>query len=149
MYLEHTPVPFLHMWHFSHHFRGFFKCNFLGPYPIPNIAEYTGRGIHLVWCIQQVSAKLDWMVREVSRHYAQMIQSLLQNIGILGYQVDMGYAPSLCVLCGLTSPPTVAQTELCSTSDSSEVLRCPAVKKNRKTSLSAALRSVFCIHNVI
>lgn len=32
MYLEHTPVPFLHMWHFSHHFLGFFKCNFLGPY---------------------------------------------------------------------------------------------------------------------
>ena len=76
-------------------------------YPIPNIAEYTGRGIHLVWCIQQVSAKLDWMVREVSRHYAQMIQSLLQNIGILGYQVDMGYSSNVA---GLTRIPGTYNT---------------------------------------
>lgn len=76
-------------------------------YPMPNITEYTGRGIHLVWCIQQISAKLDWMVREVSRYYAQMIQSLLQNIGVSGYQVDMGYSSNVA---GLTRIPGTYNT---------------------------------------
>ena len=75
--------------------------------PTPNIIEDSGRGYHLVWLIGQVAAKLDWMVRAVSQHFAQAVQDLLKELHIQGYSVDMGYSSNIS---GLTRIPGTYNT---------------------------------------
>lgn len=76
-------------------------------YPIPNIVERSGRGIHLIWLIDQVSAKIGWMVRSVSTDYANAVKKLLKDYDINGYQVDIGYASNIA---GLTRMPGTYNT---------------------------------------
>lgn len=75
--------------------------------PVPNMVEYSGRGIHLVWLLEQVSAKLDWMVRAVSAAYAEAVQALLCEYNVCGYQVDLGYSSNIF---GLTRLPGTHNT---------------------------------------
>lgn len=75
--------------------------------PTPNIIENSGRGYHLVWLIGQVAAKLDWMVRAVSQHFAQAVQDLLKELHVQGYSVDTGYSS---YISGLTRIPGTYNT---------------------------------------
>lgn len=43
----------------------------------PNIVVYTGRGIHLVWLMEQVSAKLQGLYRFVCSQYCHMISEVV------------------------------------------------------------------------
>lgn len=70
--------------------------------PSPNMLESSGRGYHLVWTIEQVSAALGWMVRSVSAHFAALVQESLDELHAQGYSVDMGYSSNIC---GLTRIP--------------------------------------------
>ena len=48
--------------------------------PVPNMVIYSGRGIHLVWLIEQCAAKLAFMHREVAVYYGAAIQDLLDGL---------------------------------------------------------------------
>lgn len=76
-------------------------------YPVPNIVEYSGRGIHLVWLIDQVAATLHWMVCEVSNALASSIISIFRNYNIAGYTVDTSYSSNIS---GLTRIPGTYNT---------------------------------------
>lgn len=75
--------------------------------PSPNIIEDSGRGYHLVWLIYQVSAKLGWMVKKVSEHFAEVIASLIAERDAQGYSVDLGYSSNIT---GLTRIPGTYNT---------------------------------------
>ncbi len=70
--------------------------------PSPNMVESSGRGYHLIWTIEQVSAALGWMVKSVSVRFAALVQELLDELHAQGYSVDMGYSSNIC---GLTRIP--------------------------------------------
>lgn len=76
-------------------------------YPTPNIVEYSGRGIHLVWLINQVAAALHWMVCEVSTALALSTKKIILDYGISGYTVDASYAANIS---GLTRIPGTYNT---------------------------------------
>lgn len=76
-------------------------------YPTPNIVEYSGRGIHLVWLIEQVAATLHWMVREVSNALALSVKNIILNYGITGYTIDTSYSSNIS---GLTRIPGTYNT---------------------------------------
>lgn len=75
--------------------------------PMPNIIEYSGRGIHLVWLIDQVAAALHWMVREVSKALALSVKKIILDYGITGYMVDTSYSTNIA---GLTRIPGTYNT---------------------------------------
>ena len=66
------------------------------------MVESSGRGYHLIWTIEQVSAALGWMVKSVSVRFAALVQELLDELHAQGYSVDMGYSSNIC---GLTRIP--------------------------------------------
>ena len=70
--------------------------------PSPNMVESSGRGYHLIWTIEQVSAALGWMVKSVSAYFAAIVQESLDELHAQGYSVDMGYSSNIC---GLTRIP--------------------------------------------
>ena len=70
--------------------------------PTPNAVVYSGRGIHLVWAIEQVARTLGWMVMAVSVAYSAAVEAVLRNHGLAGYNVDYTYARSVA---GLTRLP--------------------------------------------
>ncbi len=76
-------------------------------YPVPNIVEYSGRGIHLVWLIDQVAAALHWMVCEVSNALALSANKIILDYGITGYTVDASYSANIS---GLTCIPGTYNT---------------------------------------
>ena len=43
--------------------------------PVPNIIIYSGRGLHLLWLIEQCAAELAFMHRAVSHYYGEAIWS--------------------------------------------------------------------------
>jgi len=52
---------------------------------VPNYAIGSGRGLHLVWLINQVPASLGWMVRAVTMSYSQVVATILRDYGVTGY----------------------------------------------------------------
>lgn len=76
-------------------------------YPTPNIVEHSGRGIHLVWLIDQVAAALHWMVCEVSTALALSVKKMILDYGITGYTVDASYSANIS---GLTRIPGTYNT---------------------------------------
>ena len=68
----------------------------------PNIIEHSGRGIHLVWLIEQLPGVLDWLVKSVSKAYAVAVRDILMDHGFTDYSVDMAYAANIN---GLTRMP--------------------------------------------
>jgi hypothetical protein len=75
--------------------------------PVPNIVETSGRGYHLVWLIEQVSAQLERLVKAVSEHFSNTVKDLLYVIGSVGCQVDTGYSSNVA---GLTRIPGTYNT---------------------------------------
>ena len=76
--------------------------------PVPNMVIYSGRGIHLVWLIEQCAAKLAFMHRAVSVYYGETIQSLLAGLKYAKYySVDTGYCANIA---GLTRVPGTLNT---------------------------------------
>ena len=76
--------------------------------PVPNMVIYSGRGIHLVWLIEQCSAKLAFMHKAVSVYYGETIQNLLAGLKFAKYySVDTGYCANIA---GLTRSPGTVNT---------------------------------------
>lgn len=75
--------------------------------PVPNIIEHSGRGIHVVWLIEQLPGVLDWLVKAVNKAYAAAVHDILSNYGVAGYTVDMAYASNIS---GLTRMPGTLNT---------------------------------------
>ena len=76
--------------------------------PVPNMVIYSGRGIHLVWLIEQCAAKLAFMHRAVSVYYGEAIQDLLVGLKFTKcYSVDTGYCANIA---GLTRVPGTLNT---------------------------------------
>lgn len=76
--------------------------------PIPNIIIYSGRGLHLVWLIDQCAAELAFMHRAVSHYYGETIQNLLAGLKFAKYySVDTGYCANIA---GLTRIPGTLNT---------------------------------------
>lgn len=76
--------------------------------PVPNMVIYSGRGIHLVWLIEQCSAKLAFMHKAVSVYYGETIQNLLAGLRFAEYySVDIGYCANIA---GLTRVPGTLNT---------------------------------------
>lgn len=75
--------------------------------PRPNIIENSGRGYHLVWLIEQASARLSWMVTQVSAHFAEAVSALIAEQDAQGYSVDLGYSSNIT---GLTRIPGTFNT---------------------------------------
>ena len=76
--------------------------------PVPNMVIYSGRGIHLVWLIEQCSAKLAFMHKAVSVYYGETIQNLLAGLKFAKYySVDTGYCANIA---GLTRIPGTFNT---------------------------------------
>ena len=49
--------------------------------PVPNIIIYSGRGLHLLWLIEQCAAELAFMHRAVSAYYCEVIRDLIAGLG--------------------------------------------------------------------
>ncbi len=76
--------------------------------PVPNMVIYSGRGIHLVWLIEQCAAKLAFMHREVAVYYGAAIQDLLDGLNLTKYySVDKKYCANIA---GLTRVPGTLNT---------------------------------------
>ena len=76
--------------------------------PVPNIIIYSGRGLHLVWLIEQCAAELAFMHRSVSLYYGEAIQDLLAGLKFTKYySVDTGYCANIA---GLTRIPGTFNT---------------------------------------
>lgn len=76
--------------------------------PVPNIIIYSGRGLHLVWLIEQCAAELAFMHRSVSHYYGEAIQDLLAGLKFTKYySVDTGYCANIA---GLTRIPGTFNT---------------------------------------
>ena len=76
--------------------------------PVPNMVIYSGRGIHLVWLIEQCAAKLAFMHRAVAVYYGAAIQDLLAGLNLTKYySVDKKYCANIA---GLTRIPGTFNT---------------------------------------
>jgi hypothetical protein len=76
--------------------------------PVPNIIIYSGRGLHLLWLIEQCTAELAFMHRAVSHYYGEVIQNLLAGLKFAKYySVDTGYCANIA---GLTRIPGTFNT---------------------------------------
>lgn len=76
--------------------------------PVPNIIIYSGRGLHLLWLIEQCAAELAFMHRSVSNYYGEAIQDLLAGLKFTKYySVDTGYCANIA---GLTRIPGTFNT---------------------------------------
>lgn len=75
--------------------------------PEPNIVEFTGRGYHLVWLIQQIPAYLSELAQQFAGHYAKAVEGILGKYGSV-FSVDFGYATSVA---GLTRIPGTYNTK--------------------------------------
>lgn len=76
--------------------------------PVPNIIIYSGRGLHLLWLIEQCAAELAFMHRSVSHYYGEAIQDLLAGLKFTKYySVDTGYCANIA---GLTRIPGTFNT---------------------------------------
>lgn len=60
--------------------------------PDPNIAIYSGRGIHLIWCINRVSAPCANSIKVTTNAYADVIEQELRYFPCFAdFTVDRGY----------------------------------------------------------
>lgn len=75
--------------------------------PVPNIIIYSGRGLHLVWLIEQCAAKLTFMHRTVSAYYGEVIRDLIAGFKLTKYSVDGSYGANIA---GLTRIPGTFNT---------------------------------------
>lgn len=75
--------------------------------PVPNIIIYSGRGLHLLWLIEQCAAELAFMHRAVSHYYGEAIRDLIAGFKITKYSVDGSYGANVS---GLTRIPGTFNT---------------------------------------
>lgn len=75
--------------------------------PVPNIIIYSGRGLHLLWLIEQCAAELAFMHRAVSAYYGEVIRDLIAGFKITKYSVDGSYGANVS---GLTRIPGTFNT---------------------------------------
>ena len=75
--------------------------------PVPNIIIYSGRGLHLLWLIEQCAAELAFMHRAVSHYYGEAIRGLIAGFKITKYSVDGSYGANVS---GLTRIPGTFNT---------------------------------------
>lgn len=117
--------------------------------PAPNIIESSGRGIHLVWLIDQVPAALGWMVRAVSEALASAVKSLVLDYGLIGYTVDAGYAANIS---GLTRIPgtynTAARTYATYDIYHTQRLDLPKIYESLMVCSTSATPSVVALNDV-
>ena len=75
--------------------------------PAPNIIIYSGRGLHLLWLIEQCAAELAFMHRAVSAYYCEVIRDLIAGFKLTKYSVDGSYGANVS---GLTRIPGTFNT---------------------------------------
>lgn len=75
--------------------------------PVPNIIIYSGRGLHLLWLIEQCAAELAFMHRAVSAYYCEVIRDLIAGFKLTKYSVDGSYGANVS---GLTRIPGTFNT---------------------------------------
>ena len=75
--------------------------------PVPNIIIYSGRGLHLLWLIEQCAAELAFMHRAVSHYCGEAIRDLIAGFKITKYSVDGSYGANVS---GLTRIPGTFNT---------------------------------------
>lgn len=75
--------------------------------PVPNIIIYSGRGLHLLWLIEQCAAELAFMHRTVSAYYGEVIRGLIAGFKLTKYSVDGSYGANVS---GLTRIPGTFNT---------------------------------------
>lgn len=75
--------------------------------PVPNIIIYSGRGLHLLWLIEQCAAELAFMHRAVSAYYCKVIRDLIAGFKLTKYSVDGSYGANVS---GLTRIPGTFNT---------------------------------------
>lgn len=75
--------------------------------PVSNIIIYSGRGLHLLWLIEQCAAELAFMHRAVSHYYGEAIRDLIAGFKITKYSVDGSYGANVS---GLTRIPGTFNT---------------------------------------
>lgn len=75
--------------------------------PVPNIIIYSGRGLHLLWLIEQCAAELAFMHRAVSAYYGEVIRDLIAGFKLTKYSVDRRYGANVS---GLTRIPGTFNT---------------------------------------